>query len=524
MIAQFIELPWLAPLAILLPLFTYWALRRERKSRAERLHRFGTKSAVFALAPVTTRRGLLRKISVGVAMLLLGVAIAGPRWGLGDSEVTSSGIDVVLAMDASLSMLAQDERPSRLKSMTQVAKQLYASSPNDRFALLAFAGKSYILSPLTMDPGALRLYLDNLDPSVVGQSGSSLASTIRQAVNLLSATKAISDRAVVVMTDGEGFDDREEVIAEATKAGKLGIEVITVGFGTEAGATIPIVENGVRSQKLDLDGDVVITRYSPQALREIAEAAGGVFISADVADKAGQIRSMLDQLKTSARKVATGRSLEPQFQWFVLAALVLLLIDLLASLRPRTRNSVVVKSIATVACITSLSACSILQDWKDRKQYNKGTELLLKDSVELAISTLDSVIDARNEDVRFRALFNSGYGYLVRDSLDSALVRYKEALRLSPDDFDAKWNYELALRPPQGGGGGGGGGDSDQSSGNDGAPQSSGNSESVPQPSGGVSQQRAGLILDNIEREERYVQNKRQQKNVPQPPPRGKDW
>jgi Ca-activated chloride channel family protein len=108
------------------------------------------------------------------------VALAGPRWGLERNVVRSSGIDVVLAIDASLSMLAPDDRPSRLERAKQEVRRLRALAPGDRAALVAFAGRSYILTPLTTDGGALNLFLDNLDPSVVGQAGSSIARALRQ--------------------------------------------------------------------------------------------------------------------------------------------------------------------------------------------------------------------------------------------------------------------------------------------------------------------------------------------------------
>ena len=118
---------------------------------------------------------------------------------------------MVLALDASLSMMAQDERPSRLERMKQEVRRLRAMSPGDRMGVLAFAGRSYVLSPLTIDEGALDLFLDNLDPSVVGQAGSSLARTIRQGVDLLTLTNSGADRALVVMSDGEAFEPIEDV-------------------------------------------------------------------------------------------------------------------------------------------------------------------------------------------------------------------------------------------------------------------------------------------------------------------------
>ncbi len=132
----------------------------------------------------------------------------GPRWGTEQTLERGSGVDMVLALDASLSMLATDARPNRLERMKEEARRLLALSGGDRVGLLAFAGRSYILTPLTVDRGALELFLDNLDPSVVGQAGSSLSRAIRQGTDLLVATQTTSDRALIVMSDGEAFEPR----------------------------------------------------------------------------------------------------------------------------------------------------------------------------------------------------------------------------------------------------------------------------------------------------------------------------
>src|SRR6185503_19698350 len=144
------------------------------------------------------------------------------------------------------------ERPSRLERMKQEVRRLRAMSPGDRMGVLAFAGRSYVLSPMTVDEGALDLFLDNLDPSVVGQAGSSLARTIRQGVDLLTLSQSGADRALVVMSDGEAFEPIEDVVAEAKRAGEQGVSLVTVGFGTPRGTTIPVrAPNGSVTTKKD---------------------------------------------------------------------------------------------------------------------------------------------------------------------------------------------------------------------------------------------------------------------------------
>src|SRR5471030_1496771 len=238
---QLVELPWLLPLAIILPILFVLLLRRARGSRVKRLARFGALDVVRRLIPNAALAGSgWRGARLGLAAMLAGIAVAGPRWGQEKTVVRSSGVDMVLAVDASLSMLATDERPSRLERVKQEIRRLRAISPGDRVGLLAFAGRSYVLTPITVDGGALDLFLDNLDPSVVGQAGTSLASTITQGTSLLALSKSGADRALVLMSDGEGFEPQEELIDAAKKTIENNVSLVTVGFGTTQGSTIPI--------------------------------------------------------------------------------------------------------------------------------------------------------------------------------------------------------------------------------------------------------------------------------------------
>ncbi len=207
------DLPWAAVAAPILALLSAYVFRAWHTRRVARLSQLGVEAAIERLAPAGVRRApVARALRVSAAVGLAALAFAGPRWGTSSNVVRSQGLDVVLAMDASLSMLAQDERPSRLERMKQEVRRYRASSPGDRVALLAFAGRSYILSPLTTDDGAIDLFLDNFDPSIVGQAGTAMAPTITQGVDLLRAARGAAGRALVIRSDGEAFDDRSETL------------------------------------------------------------------------------------------------------------------------------------------------------------------------------------------------------------------------------------------------------------------------------------------------------------------------
>jgi Ca-activated chloride channel homolog len=550
---------WLLPLAVVLPAAAVWLLRRAYTLRRERLARLGNASVVSRLVPPLALRAPTWRIArLASAGLLIGVAAAGPRWGTERTMIRTRGIDMVLSLDASLSMLAPDDRPNRLERMKQEVRRLRAMSPGDRVALLAFAGRSYVLSPLTIDAGALDLFLDNLNPSVVGQAGSSLARTIRQGVDLLNLSKSGADRAIIVMSDGEAFEDVSEVVAEATRAKEQGISVVTVGFGTAQGSTIPIKDGEVTTFKKDDAGQTVITRYTPEFLKAAADAAGGTFIAAEATDKAGLIKTALSTLRTQARTSLGGEDRVLRYQWFLLPGLLLLLLDtLLSERRGRVRwLPPVAKTAAAAVAFTLVGGCVRVNknpeginafrardymgaatrfrraiekgDTTGHTTYNYGTSLLNADSLAQASEVLARLADTRDEELRYRTLFNLGLANLEQglvaqaetrtEKLDAALAAYKKVILMRPDDVDAKWNYELALHEKKGGGGGGGGGQSENQSN---APS---NNDRNPQPQGGMGQKQAEQLLGSAAREERDVQAKKQKQNRVEPPPGGKDW
>ena len=557
--------PYLLALAVVLPLAVALLVARAYRERRRRLGRLGNVETVARLVPPSVlRTPRSRALLLALAALCGAVAFAGPRWGTEQTMVRGEGIDLVFALDASLSMLAEDERPSRLARMKQEVQRILAASRGDRIGLIAFAGRSYILTPLTVDQGALDLYLDNLDPSVVGQAGSSIARAIRQGTALLAASQAESDKALVVMSDGEAHEPVEEVQEAARLAREAGIALVTVGFGTPQGATIPVREGDSVALKRDDAGSVVTTRHSPDLLRAAAEAANGTFIEADATDKAGKVRRALATLRTQARAAAAGQDRTPRFQLFVLPALLLVAIDtLLADRRGRRRRGAAASTAPAASMLLVallLGGCARLPfadaaleayraeryaeaaalwggdvmrgDRDPRTLYNYGTALVAADSLPRALEVLDRASTSPDAELRYRALFNLGLAHLKTGlalgadsggaALDAAIATYKQVLLLRSSDVDAKWNYELALRERErsgGGGGGGGGGGETPSPQPDEDPQ-----QPQPRPSGGIGEQQAERLLNSAAREEGDVQARKQARNRPEPPPGGRDW
>ncbi len=579
----YLEKPVWLLLAVAAPALVAALLVRRARDRKRRLRRFGNPETVARLLPANGPPPTgPRVFLLGAAALCAGIAMAGPRWGTERTAIRSSGADVAVAVDASLSMLAPDAPPNRLERAKQDVRRLRALAPGDRMALIAFAGRSYILTPLTIDDGAIALFLDDLDPSVVGQPGTSLSRAIRQGTDLLLATPTAADRALIILSDGEGFDDEMDIRAAAAHAGEEGISLVTVGYGTEHGSTIPLQSGGATTLKRDASGEVVVTHYMPELLAAAAEAGHGTFIPATTTDKAANIRRALSTLRVAQRAVEEGEDRSPRFQIFLAVALVLLAIDtFLADSRRAPRRAVAppvarasrppallaarASAIGAIVLIpglapyvapsaaprgkwTPLSTVTAMQsqtpasqaaglrraitagDRSPRTLYNYGTALLASDSSDAAIAALTRVTDARDPDVRYRSWFNLGLAHLRRgltapadsgaSELDAALDAYKRILLDRPRDADARWNYELALRERKGGGGGGGGGGSNDAPSRTPPPPPRPNSGGP----GAIGRRQAEELLNSAAREERDVEGKALRQNPPDIPPGDKDW
>lgn len=563
----FFDDPWILAATPVLVLLVVLLIVGAYKRRRTRLRRLASTVVIDRLLPPTLEKSPWRRASlIGLAAAFAGVALAGPRWGTERTVERGSGVDIVLAMDASLSMLATDARPSRLENMKEEARRLLALSGGDRFGLVAFAGRSYILTPLTVDQGALDLYLDNLDPTVVGEAGTSMSRAIAQGTELLLATPTTSDRALIVMSDGESFESVDDVVAAAKAAADSGIAVVTVGFGTVNGTTIPIVGPQGITQKKDQAGHIVITHYTPEMLQAAAQAAHGTFIEASATDKAARIRRALATLRREGRATPTGRERKPRFQLFLIPAILLILADtVLAERRPRRAAVTAGAAARAAAAMLLVLALGIpraahaegpggpgadgdrlykegrfkeaaaayeqaLRSGKEsaRLEYNLGTALLAAGQRDEAMTTLEHAAQiADDADLRYRALFNLGLGYLQRarssagqdasQAYMSALDAYRKALRLKPDELDAKWNYELANKNKKGGGGGGGAQNQQR-------PEQGSATKPSQHPNTGIDKRQAEQLLNSAEREERDVQARKQKENQPSPPPGGKDW
>jgi Ca-activated chloride channel homolog len=322
--------PDLLPFVMLVPLLlagAVWMYGRRRRriaqafSDAHLLERLGGASLL--------RFPRARLLLVTAAGAALAFAAVGPRWGVTEAEGRALSLDVVLAVDISRSMLAEDIEPNRLERARLFGRRLLRELPGDRFGLVVFAGRAYVLAPLTTDHSAIELYLDALDPNMVSQGGSALSAAITQATDLVRSTQASGDRVVVLLSDGEALEEAEAVRAAVERAARAGVRVVTVGIGTPQGANIPLrddVTGVVTGLRRDEYGALVVTRLDEEAMRMIASRTAGSYVR--LGDAAALSRVVSDLRGMQRAEGAAARRVEPRERFALFAGLGVLLLAL----------------------------------------------------------------------------------------------------------------------------------------------------------------------------------------------------
>ena len=313
-------------------LLLFWLERRGGSA----LGRFVSESLQLRLVarPRAWRRNL-RILLLGLATTFLVIALMRPQWGLRHVVAPRIGAEIMVCLDTSKSMLAEDVAPNRLERAKAEVADLLAFLDEDQVGLIAFAGRATVLAPLTPDFGFLRLVLDNVGVHSVSRGGTRLGDAIRKAVAGFGPAGEAS-RAILLITDGEDHDSFPLDAAKA--AAEEGIRIIAVGFGDEAGAEIYVSDprTGARSRLLDSSGAPVRSRLDGELLRELALATEGAYIPAGtgVLDLESIYRTHIARL-TRGKLGARGKSVRDEgYQWAVLLALVFLVSSTAASGRP----------------------------------------------------------------------------------------------------------------------------------------------------------------------------------------------
>lgn len=305
----------LVPILLLLRFLTY-------KRRIAKLKKFGDIALVRELMPdVSKYRPTVKFVLILTALTLVVLMLARPQTGTKISNESRSGIETIIAVDISNSMLAKDVVPSRLDKSKLLVENLIDNFTEDRIGLIVFAGEAFVQLPITNDYVSAKMFLQNMDPSLISTQGTDLARAIRLAMNSFSQQENIG-RAIIVITDGE---DHEGGTLEAAKeAKKKGINVFILGVGSSNGAPIP-VGNGYLT---DASGKTVMTALNEQMCQEVAQAGNGTYIHVDNTSEAQEkLNSEISKLQKGTTQSVVYSEYDEQFQAFGILVLLLLIAE-----------------------------------------------------------------------------------------------------------------------------------------------------------------------------------------------------
>lgn len=322
---EFLNILWILPfMVVIYMLYLRWKKRTSKK--------LGDDQVIKLLMPFRSSwRGHFKFFLNLLIIASLIIAIANPQIGSQLEKVKRKGIDIVIALDVSNSMLAQDIKPSRLERAKQSINRLIDDLENDRIGLVVFAGKAYTQLPITTDYAAAKLMLSTVSPDLVPVQGTSISKAVEMATTAFNVEK--SGRAIIIITDGETHDD--QALEKVTEASEKGIRTFTIGLGLAEGAPIPIYRDGqMIGFKKDRSGSTIITRLDETMLQQLAEAGKGIYVRASNSQVGlNRIFDEIKRLEQNTYDVKSYSDYEDRFQYFIAIALILMFINLIINER-----------------------------------------------------------------------------------------------------------------------------------------------------------------------------------------------
>lgn len=319
-----IELLWLL-LSIPVLVIGYTLLVVHKHKQLEKL---GDKQLIAQLMPNASRvRPHLKFALQLLALTMLILAAARPQYGVREETVTREGVEAMITLDISNSMLAEDVasgQSSRLDASKQMLSQLIDKMVDDKVGLVVYAGDAFVQLPITCDYVSAKMFLNNIKPDLIQTQGTAIGKALQTSIYAFGDKESAAGRAIILLTDGENFEDDAVKIAE--KADKAGIKVIVVGIGSESGSPIPIP--GTTNYMTDREGNVVVSKLNEDMCRQIAQAGNGIYVHYDSSNLALKaIKKELDKLGKEQLESHVFREYNEQYPSFVLIALILLVID-----------------------------------------------------------------------------------------------------------------------------------------------------------------------------------------------------
>jgi len=462
----------LAALPLLLLLL--WSLLRWKRKTVSRI---GDRSLVSQLIGNFSSARFLIKTGLALVALTVTVMAAANLQKSGSMEnIQRKGVDVMLVLDVSKSMLARDIKPTRLERAKQFLLRLVDQLPNDRIGLVLFAGRAYMQMPLTTDHGAARMYIQEASPDAVPTQGTVIAEALRMA-NTAFNSKERKYKSIVLVSDGEDHDpDASKVAKQLTDDGVL---INTVGIGSPEGS--PIEDPVTGELKKDQDGHTVMSKLNEAELQQLATQSNGVYVRLDNVEDG--LITMTQQLNTAEKKAMNDDEFidyKSYFQWFAGAAILLLLVEFLLAERRHGRLAAggvrilvltglgLTMTLAASAQTTNTLIRSGNRAYKKKQldqsvkqyqaavdkapdnptaNYNLGNAQFRKNQFDAAAKSYDASVSHSTADksMEEKGLYNKGVALARQKKLQESINAWKAALKLDAADSDARENLEKAL-------------------------------------------------------------------------------
>ncbi len=318
----------LGVLPLILIVFIFISSWKKRK-----IKKFGNQEITKRLMPnVSKKLPIVKFVLYSLAMVSLLIGLANLQFGTKVDEVKREGIDLMLAVDVSNSMLAEDLSPNRLERAKRAIYQLIEKLHNDRLGIIIFAGDAYVQLPITTDYSAAKLFLETINTDIVPTQGTAIGSAIDLAMQSFDFENGTS-KAIIVITDGENHEDDAKAAAENAFA--EGVSVHTIGMGSQQGSPIPIYQDGKQvGFRTDNSGNTVVTKLNETMLKKIAAAGNGSYVRATNANAGLKIiMSEIDKMEKKEFGSKSFKDYEDRFQLFLIIAFVLLIIEFFISNR-----------------------------------------------------------------------------------------------------------------------------------------------------------------------------------------------
>lgn len=513
----------------------FWYLLTWKKTIAKKI---GDEKLVKELTKSHSPRKFIIKFSlVTIALVAIIIAIVNPLHPGSMDKVERKGVDVMIALDVSNSMLAEDIKPNRLEKAKQLVYRLLNDLQDDRVGLVLFAGRAYMQMPLTTDHAAARMYVQNASPQIVPTQGTMISEALKLCGSAFNS-KERKYKSIILITDGEDHDPATMEVAEQLTAN--GVMVNTVGVGSALGTPIP---NSLTGQfKKDDQGNTILSKLNEGQLQQLAAATKGIYVNNENVNAASSaIMKKLSAISETVLEDAAFKDYIHFFPWFIALAIILLLGEFL--LPERKYGVAILLLICSSANAQNVNTRNGNKFYKEGKydkaiaeykkaasannsnvvsKYNLGNAYYRSGQYGESADTYQQLLgETKDQSVKQKTYYNKGVSLSKQNKLEESIEAYKNAVKMNPADEDARINLQKALlelkkkQPPKK--------ENEENKKKEQKKQQKKDQQKQPPPSN-LSKKEVERLLKALQQREQQVQQKMQQSRARSAGKQEKDW